>query len=391
MKRASAIVLSCLFVCLLASASVVQAGGFALYEWSNRGVGMATAGYTKAADASVVAYNPSLMTQMEGGKVLGGVTLITPQSDVYVDGNKNQTMDKTFAVPHAYYTQQVADDWWVGVGMFTRFGLGTYYEQGWESADELQYVNLQSISMTPTVAYKVNDDFSVAVGLEILKGGIQLERQVAGGIYNANTNGYAIGGNLSLQYDITDDFAAGFIYRAPMRMSTSGSASNTALGGSTETEQVITATLPSSYTLGLSYEPTEDWLVEFDALFTRWELTDQMQYEGFLNSVDYLDYKNTWRLQLGTEYWATDWAALRLGYVYDVTPTVGYEASYMLPANDRQLFSTGLGIKSGDYTFDFSFMYVMTKERTGLTIDSKSVEFKNGRTWISGLSIGYEF
>lgn len=391
MKRTSVLVLCSLVVCLLASASVVQAGGFALYEWSNRSIGMATTGYTKGADASVVALNPSLMTQLEGGRALGGFAMITPSSDVYVNGKKNETEEKNFLVPHAYYTQQLNDDWWLGAGIYTRFGLGTYYPEGWDGSGELQYVNLHSQSFTPTVAYKVNDDLSVALGLEVLKGGIQLEKGT-GGLF-ANTNGYAFGGNVSASYAINDQFSAGFIYRAPMRMKTTGSGTSSALGTHTDTEQEITATLPSSYTLGLSYEPTEDWIIEFDSVFTRWELTDVMHYQGVIRSDDYLDYKNSWRLQLGTEYWAKEWLAVRFGYIYDVTPTVNYEASYMLPANDRQLFSTGLGFKSEEWTIDWSFMYVVTKERTGLDITAGggSEAFKNGRTWISGLSIGYEF
>lgn len=389
MKRASVSVFCFLFVAVLATAGTVQAGGFALYEWSNRSIGMATTGYTKGVDASVVALNPSLMTDLEGAKALGGIVLINPSSDVVVNGSSTKTKNKTYAVPHAYYTQQLNDDFWLGVGMYTRFGLGTFYPEGWTGDTDLQYVNLTSVSLTPTVAYKVNDDLSVAVGLEILKGGISLE-QHPGTKYTAKTEGYAVGGNLSVAYDITDEFSAGFIYRAPMRMSTRGEADR---GAATNRDQKITATLPSSYTLGLSWEPVEEWLIEFDTIFTRWELTDQMQYEGALTATDYLDYKNAWRFQLGTEYWVKEWLALRAGYIYDVTPTVSYEASYMLPANDRQLFSTGLGFKSGKWSIDWSFMYVITKERSGMTIGlaNNDVDFKNGRTWITGLSIGYDF
>ena len=61
MKRASVLVFCGLFVCLMASASVVQAGGFALYEWGARSTAMATTGYAQAGDASVIATNPALM------------------------------------------------------------------------------------------------------------------------------------------------------------------------------------------------------------------------------------------------------------------------------------------------------------------------------------------
>jgi long-chain fatty acid transport protein len=388
MKRASIIVFSCLVICLLASVSVVQAGGFALYEWSNRGIAMGTTGYAFGGDASVIATNPALMTQHEGGEALVGFATITPSSDIIRDGVKHKTEDKTHIVPHAYYTQQVQDNVWLGIGMYTRFGLGTKYKEGWAGKANLQYVNLQSVTINPNIAFKFNDNFSLAVGADILKGGIQLEK----GSFSANTNGYGLGGNIGLHYKYDDQWSAGFTYRTPIKFFTSGSASVGSVIGKLHSEkQTIEATLPSSYTLGIGYKPLENWSIEFDTVFTRWELTDKMVYGGFVKSTDYLDYKNSWRLQLGTEYWAKEWLALRFGYVYDVTPTVNYEASYMLPANDRQLYSTGLGFKFNDIKIDWSFMYVTTKERTGLTIGNKNVEFKNGKTWISGLSVGYEF
>lgn len=395
MKRASSIVFFCLFACLLGTASIAKAGGFALYEWSNRGIAMGTTGYAIYGDASVIATNPALMTQHEGGEVLTGFAAIAPSSDVYVDSGagfvKDKTRDKTHIVPHAYYTQQVTDNVWLGIGAFTRFGLGTSYEDGWQGYADFKHVNLQSTSINPNVAFKFNDNFSLALGVEILKGGMQMEFGTlgVGGSLKTNTNGLGVGGNIALHYKYDDQWSAGFTYRAPIHFSSTGSANQ--FGTTVKTSQTVETTLPSSFSLGVGYKPTENWSIEFDTLFTRWELTDKMTMSGLINAVDRLDYKNSWRFQLGTEYWATEWLALRAGYCYDVTPTVNYEASYMLPANDRQLFSGGLGFKVSDFKIDWSVMYVTTKERTGLTIGGNQAEFKNGKTWISGLSVGYEF
>jgi len=399
MKRASAIVLSCLFVCLLASASVVQAGGFALYEWSNRGVAMATTGYAVAGDASVIATNPALMTKLEGKHALAGAVVISPQTSVYVDGDKNKTKSKKFVVPHAYYTHQMGDNEnvWLGVGMFTRFGLGTYYDDDWVGKASLQYVDLQSISLNPNIAFKFNDQFSAAFGIEILKGGFKLQKEIGAAIVKADTEGYATGVNVGLNYDLDDQWSAAFTYRSQMKMYTTGYGRNdTNAVPDSDSEQVIRATLPSSYTVGVGYQPTDDWTLEFDTIYTRWESVDKLIYEGPIEAETELHYKNTWRFQVGTEYWAKEWLAVRFGYAYDQTPTRAGDASFMLPANDRQLYSTGLGFKWDNWNADWSFMYVTTKSRNNLTMSDPvlgviDVDFKNGQTWISGLSIGYEF
>ncbi|MEF2230553.1 MAG: outer membrane protein transport protein [Pseudodesulfovibrio sp.] len=396
MKRVSVQCVLVFCACLLLAAGNARAGGFALYEWSNRGLAMGTTGYAQGVDASVIATNPALMTKLDGKHALGGVILISPQTTVNYNGNKNKTKANIFAVPHAYYTQQMEsnDKVWLGVGMFTRFGLGTEYDDNWPGKAYLQYVDLESTSFNPNIAFKVTDDFSLALGVEVLRGSIDLQRNVAGNIISAHTVGYAIGGNVAMQYDINDEWSAGFTWRAPMEMSTTGSGQRGALA-STDNQQVK-ATLPGSYTLGVSYQPLEDLTFEFDVVHTRWDSVDAMQYDGVITTKNELYYKNAWRFQLGAEYWATDWMALRAGYVYDQTPTRAGYASFMLPANDRRLFSGGLGFKWDKWTADMSFMYITTKERKSVTVSDPTLgsvtsDFKNGQTWASGLSIGYEF
>lgn len=394
MKRASIVVYCCMFLITLMAASTVQAGGFALYEWSNRGVAMGSSGYAQGVDASVIATNPALMTKLKGKHGLAGFFTITPHSSVITDGVKTKTKNDTYAVPHAYYVQQLESNpnVWLGVGLFTRFGLGTRYDEDWVGKNKLQDVELYSQSLNPNIAFKFSDDFSMAVGVEILRGGIDLNND-PGFTVSAHTTGYALGGNLAFSYDINDDWSAGLTYRAPMKMYTTGSGQfdYPLAPGSTKTEQSIESTLPGSYSFGIAYKGVEDLTLEFDVIHTRWDSVDKMTYSGAINTVDELRYKNTWRFQVGGEYWAMDWLALRLGYAYDQTPTRSAHASYMLPVNDRQLFSTGLGFKWNKWLLDWSFLYVVAKERSGLTIDSKPVEFKDGKTWVTGLSLGYEF
>jgi long-chain fatty acid transport protein len=287
MKRASVIVF-CLAVCLVASASFVHAGGFALYEWSNRGLAMGTTGYAQGVDASVISTNPALMTKLEGQKVLVGATAISPQSSVILDGHKSKTKAKIYTVPHAYYTRQMEsnENVWLGIGMFTRFGLGTHYDDDWQGRGSLQYVDVASVSMNPNVAFKFNDHLSLAVGAEVLKGSFDLQRAVPIGpndyVVSFHTKGYGFGGNVGLHYQFDDQWAAGFTYRSPMHLSTTGSGQSEVPGQvvNSDNEQQLSATLPSSYTVAVSYHPTDKLVFEMDTVYTRWELTDKIEYTG---------------------------------------------------------------------------------------------------------------
>ncbi|MGE4421028.1 MAG: OmpP1/FadL family transporter [Pseudodesulfovibrio sp.] len=405
MKRASAFVLSFL-VCLLATASVVQAGGFALYEWGNRALGMGTANYATGNDASVIAYNPALMTKLKGTtNVYGGVTAVSPSSDVYINGEKNQTQNQIFGVPHAFATRKLNDDWTIGVGMFTRFGLGTDYNNTWAGRTLIKDALLETFSLNPSAAYKVNDKLSVAGGIEIIKGSFTVRKDlsatIGGGNVKTDVDDTALAFNLGLAYDVNDMLTVGLTYRSPVHFVGEGSVEVANAGGvaNGKGDCTMTADFPASYTVGLGLKPLEDLTLEFDVVYTQWEQFDRIEFDftgsGLPDTNEDFNYKSTWRFQFGAEYRFTDAFAMRAGYVYDQTPTRHEYASPMLPANDRQMFTLGAGYKWNAWTLDVAGMYILTKERTGMSMtngyQTYDVDFKDGRTWGLGTSIGYTF
>ncbi|NDV19317.1 hypothetical protein GO013_07790 [Pseudodesulfovibrio sp. JC047] len=221
MKRTSAVFYCSLVLCLLASAATVHAGGFALYEWGNRALGMGTANYATGNDASVIAYNPAQMTKLEGTNLYGGVAVITPMSDVYIDGNKNTTKSVSHAIPHVYATHQLNDKWVIGIGEFTRFGLGTKYDKNWDGKTLLNEALLESYSFNPSVGYRVNDSLSVGGGVEVIKGSFLLKKDVnalvpvlGGSHTKIDVAGTSTGFNLGMLYDVTDAVSLALTYRS---------------------------------------------------------------------------------------------------------------------------------------------------------------------------------
>ena len=403
MKRASVLFVFSFLVCLLASVSVVQAGGFALYEWGNRALGMGTANYATGNDPSVVAYNPAQMTRPEGTQAYAGVTAISPSSDVIVDGVESHTKSQVFGVPHGYITHQISDDWFLGFGAYTRFGLGTKYDEFWDAATLLKSALLETVSFNPVAAYKVNDDLSLAFGIELMKGTFEVRRDhpAAGNqTILVNAAGTSFAGNLGLLYDITDDLSFGFTYRTPVHFEGTGKGSISGLGALPDSDVTMTADFPASYTAGLGYSPIDDLKIEFDIVYTQWEQFDRIEFDftgGVLpdNNEDF-NYKSTWRFQIGAEYLVTEAVALRAGFVYDQTPTRHEYASMMLPANDRRMFTLGAGYAWDNWKLDLAGMYILTKERHALTMYNSAgtpfrVDFENGSTWGLGTSIGYTF
>jgi long-chain fatty acid transport protein len=97
---------------------------------------------------------------------------------------------------------------------------------------------------------------------------------------------------------------------------------------------------------------------------------------------------------IGAEWkFMPNWRA-SVSYAYDEEPIQDQYADYLIPANDRNMYSAGLGWDYGKFTTDFSYTLIMINERKIPARPADGVlqsEFKNGIAHLFGFSIGYKF
>ncbi|MDE7370876.1 MAG: outer membrane protein transport protein, partial [Desulfovibrio sp.] len=152
--------LCCACALLLALYGVARAEGFALNEWSARGVSLAGGLVGRADDVSALAYNAAGITQLPAGtQLMAGLAFIAPMGSIDADllgCRKHDTTTKpaTFLAPHGFVSHQLNDDFWLGLGIFSRFGVGNSYAQDWVGRYNVYDVGLQTISFVPTIAWK---------------------------------------------------------------------------------------------------------------------------------------------------------------------------------------------------------------------------------------------
>lgn len=381
-------------VLLMLLPTVCKAGGFGLNEYAARANAMGGAMIAIADDASAVAYNPAGITQIQGDSAMFGVTAIAPVANVKAgNGPTTTTQANIYLPPHAYVVHQFNDRIWFGAGVFTRFGVGTQYSKDWVGAGNIYRAELSTYSFSPNIAIKLTDKLSLAAGPEIMYSSADLRRKpTSGSDMRMFVDGVSLGGQAALHYKFDDQWSAGFVYRTSQRASDKGHAHYTNLAPTQAL--TITMDLPASYSLGVAYKPNKDWKIEADGIFTEWQdykdMIYKQEYMGTTISPKY--WRNTWRLQLGAEYMATDWLALRAGLVWDQDPIrKGYE-DYMLPTNDRKIVNAGFGILCDKLTYDFSVSYVANNNRS---VDANknipASEYSQGRAYMAGFSIGYKF
>ena len=380
-------------------------------------------------DPSAIAYNPALIARLPGVHLMAGASAIMPSGKMdYVDnGVPGTTTLKpgTWVVPHLYYTHQLSDSFTLGVGEFSRYGLGFEYPNHWPGRFNIYRVDLASISVNPVIAWAVTEDFSLAAGIEFVYVNLDLQKRVGietgfglaeidSNIQNASDT--SVGFNLAAHYQLCDELALGFQYRSRVRVHAYGDVEFSYLSGPSlpgieaavmsnfrngGADSVVT--LPDSFAGGIAFMPIPELSIEAGAIYTRWSSFKELNINlpaPLPNSVSDRSWKDVWRFNVGVEYEPLDWLALRAGYVYDESPMPGSKEDYLVPTDGRHIFSLGTGFKYEDWTLDLAYAYIKPLDRK-YQLDPRPTEqggshvvhsrTRDSDTNIFSFSLGYKF
>lgn len=394
--NAKLIIFAALFISFTISISCVgkaHASGFALYEWSARGNALGGTLVARADDPSAVAYNPAGITQLNGTQTLAGFTTLTLSDDLKTSSggiDKTESIkEKYYLAPHAYLTHQFSDKAWLGIGLYSRYGLGTAYSETWRGRYSSYDTSIETYSFTPNLAYKFNDYVSGSLGLELMyvKADLRCKDDPTGAndpdSSGANdidqrirVDGVTPGFNAALRITPNDQWAIGLVYRSEMRHKARGSINfETPAGFSSpfafnDEDVTMAMKTPNTYSVGVAYKPFKNFSIEGDAIYSQWSSFKSLSYHfdspTAVGSTDVdiqKKWNDVWRFQVGVEYSPIEDLDLRLGYVYDQSPIrEGYE-DYMMPTNDRQIISTGFGYHFNNMVLDLSYSYLWMKDR----------------------------
>ena len=395
-----------LALAIVLCASHLLAAGFALYETSARSVALGGATLGSSQGAATIYDNPAGMTELPGSTLDVGLSIIHPTMDIDVmtpAGKKRYSPDeKWFPPPFAYYTQQMSDELWLGVGLYSPYGLGVEHDADWPGRYNSVKTLITAFDVNPNIAYKVTDRLSLAAGLQIMYFDIELTRSIPDVPYQMKLTGDSVGfgGNAALAYKIRDDLVLGLIYRSEVKQSVEGDAK---VGPLQTTDAEGDITLPASYSAGLNYTGVEKWNFGAVATYTEWSSYDElvMSFNPPLlgkipQSTSEKDWSNVWRFGLGVEYQATPQLSLQGGYVYDKDPiNVKEHADYLLPPGDRQIISLGAAYTmASNWKVSLAVAYLMLKDVTIAARPQEGVlptEFKNGDTLILSMSLAHNF
>jgi long-chain fatty acid transport protein len=411
-------------LCLIFLTGTLNASGFSIFEQGARSMGFAGAFTARVNDLSAIFHNPAGLANLYGTNVQLGTTLINVGGNVLPSFKTNEYyMNRQWFYPSTlYFSSRINDKVTAGFGFNTQYGLGVKWPERWAGEQIITEVNLHTFFLTPTIAYKVNDQLNLGAGITYVIAKVDLANIIPnmmfypvvgvpllGGFGNEiEADGSGIGFNIGAQYKVNEMVDLGFSYRHKVKLKAEdGTATFTPDGntpGILPAEDKVSAelSLPSTFSLGIGYQPTEKIAGELDINYTGWSAYDKLtiEYDGMLGKNETeKNWKNVISVRLGGEYFYDDKLTLRAGAYYDQTPIPDEHLDPILPDADRFGINLGVGYSFEKFTVDFAFLHLFIKERTVDT--SKSGVFRGGQmvpfngtykmdTNLVGLSFSYK-
>ncbi|AEP10677.1 OmpP1/FadL family transporter [Micavibrio aeruginosavorus] len=352
---------------LIVGASAANAAGFYIQEQSVRGLGSAFSGSTTTLnDASTVYFNPAGMTQLPGLQAQAGVHVIIPDSKVKdtgstaplgmtLGGSSGNPYDPT-PVPNGFVSYQATDNLWFGIGVTAPFGLASDYGDTWFGRFDSTKTELAVIDVQPTIAYKINEMFSIGAGVNIQHSDADLRNSVnlvglglGEGQSKLEGDDFGYGYSLGIQFRPWDHTTFGLSYKSEVHHE---------LDGKIEVKQLSTGNIvasqssngsaklntPDHLTFGGSHQLNDRLTIQGQATWFGWSNFDAItavRDSGAVASSVQQNYQNTWAFAVGAEYMVNDAWTVRGGVQFDETPTTDEFRTSRTPDGDRTWISAG--------------------------------------------------
>lgn len=342
--------------CLLA-VPVVPAAGFYVPEvgtpssLGTGGVGNPTNTY--AADAAFT--NPAGMTALQDDEILAGLQVILPKtkfdsSIATAGGSDGGNAGVVAGVPSFFYVNKVSDQFRLGFSVTGPIGGGLDYGDDFVGRYSTISAQLAGLALSPSLAWQVNDRFSLGAGISIVytlfnediavnpdlvptgngqDGKLKLE--------DATDWGYQP--FLGLTYAFSDRALLGVVYRAEMDTDLEGDVKTHNLPGVIGADSIdISWDTPQWLEAGLSYKLDDKNTLFLNAGWQEWSKFSKntLAFSGGLaNPATTIDrnWDDTWHAGVAFKHQNGDHGT-SVGLSYDSSPVDDKHRTFDLPMDE---------------------------------------------------------
>ncbi len=313
-------------------------GGFEINRQGQKANGMAGAFAGVANDASAIYYNPAAIAFHEHAMMNAGYDLVFPRVSFLSPSEGNVDSKTTLMVPfHVYATHHFANRKVTGgIGIYTPYGTSTKWEDKWTGRYLTQQTKLTTIFLQPTITYRLDDNYSAGIGLIGATGFLKMRRALpVNDDVELDLKGTGLGYGFNIgAFAHFEKLNFSINYRSAVKLKTSkGDATFNNIPSSFIDQQTYPESasfkssfkLPSTFTFGIGYLPTERIITDIDISYTTWkDFTDwniEISDYDQLNSINNRNFSNTFSIRLGGQYRWSDKMDYRIGANYEQSPS----------------------------------------------------------------------
>ncbi len=398
----------------LSFTTILCAGGFQLTEMSAKKLGQANAGAAAYGDdASTIFFNPAGLAKLDAKQVSTNISAVNIEADFDktsatdaignpLTGGEGGDIGELGIIPATFYASP-GDSFSWGIGIHAPFGLTTNYDDDSIFRYQADESAVTIVDINPAIAWQVNDNFAVGLGLDVqymhvelsttvdygavclgalmdpaLCGSLGLLPQQADGLNTVEGDGIAFGWNVGLMWDATEDLTIGLSHRSSVEHELEGDAifrnapdAFTGMGLFQNGDIEAEFNSPELTMLAAKWDLNDKWTLAADISHTKWsnfeELRIDFENPAQPDSAEAFDWEDVQRTSVGLEYKYSNDLTLRTGYSADESPINEEERSVRLPSADREWFALGASYQWSEKTsFDVAYVRLFVDDPIAL-------------------------
>jgi len=396
-KKIVVFVIAALFV-----SSIALANGLNLNGFGARAAAMGGAFVGLADDFTSIFWNPAGMA-LAGKKTFGFTGDVIIPSGTYSMEMFGMTLVDSKTKSNIYpaglvsYFHPITESLTAGIGVYSPSGIGAE----WPGMDFAAISNgapykwesfIGVISISPGLAYKINEQFYVGATLNINYGIFKMSQHAGEatvpipippysatfdlGQFEESSTGWGLGATFGVLVKPSEMFSLGATLRTPNKINFSGDTKISKLstmGFPNESGFEREVTSPMWIAGGVAFNPTPELTITADAQYTDWKKIDVLKaeytdpiFQAFLQAGGSDEMEMHWeskmQLRFGAEYRFGD-LAVRGGYYWDPSPAPNKTMNVLIPSFDFNAITLGVGYARNGFNLDFGLEYLMGADR----------------------------
>jgi len=320
------------------------AGGLYINEFATPSMGTAGAGAQAWADnASTAFFNPAGMTQIDGKELmLGGGLIYTdikfdPAPDTPVAGGDGGNAGSLAPLISTFYVHSLSDDLKLGLDLISLSAAVLDYDDNWAGRRQCLNTKIFTVTLHPSLAYRVNNWLSIAGGVGLIYGELELELagRDPGRKITIDGDDLEYTFNLNALFEMSDRTRLGVVYWSEADLNFSGDVQQQPSGQQAGVDTALP--LPQWARAGI-YHEINDYVALLGSIgWEDWSSLENVNISlASASAALPRNWEDTWHFAAGVHYRLSKPMLLQFGIAYDTSPVDAEDRTADMPV-DRQI------------------------------------------------------